>query len=234
MSHILPCADTCLTVRCRYGTELGVVYATLFPENVGNMVLDGVVDVDAWFAGNASTSIVATDAAVEAFYQTCFEAGPGSCAFYDSSPEKISANLDALYERVATEPVPAFSAAGFGLVDYNILRQAVFNAITMPVQLLPTLALGLAQLSAGNGSIVFGMGQVNPFACGLNDMDLQFNSAAAIAVICNDAQTLNMTLDGWQEYYKEAAEVSQYADIWVQNWMQCQYAKFSSRSTSSF
>lgn len=39
-----------------YGTVLGATFATMFPDKVGRMVLDGVVDSDQWFLENVSPS----------------------------------------------------------------------------------------------------------------------------------------------------------------------------------
>lgn len=39
-----------------YGTVLGATFATMFPDKVGRMLLDGVVDSDQWFLENVSSS----------------------------------------------------------------------------------------------------------------------------------------------------------------------------------
>jgi pimeloyl-ACP methyl ester carboxylesterase len=41
-----------------YGTVLGATFATMFPDKVGRMVLDGVADSDQWFLENVSRSLL--------------------------------------------------------------------------------------------------------------------------------------------------------------------------------
>ncbi|MBW3083926.1 hypothetical protein KEM60_00108 [Austwickia sp. TVS 96-490-7B] len=74
-----------------YGTFLGATYAALFPQNVGRMITDGVVDPVAWSTGYgndaATKPITARDSAGEASLETlqaifteCKKAGPKACA----------------------------------------------------------------------------------------------------------------------------------------------------------
>jgi len=194
----------------------------MFPDNVGQMVIDGVIDLDEWFAGNPAANLVDADEAVENFIQQCFDAGPSRCAFYDESPEKIAANLEAIYEQVKSEPIPAFSSIGFGLVTYKVVRTAIWNAMSDGPTAFPGLAAGLQLLSQGNGSAIFSLSPPVAFPCGLND-SLVFNSNPLFTnVACNCAPTLNMTVPEWENWFNDIAQVSSFGDIWAQNWVRCQ------------
>ncbi|KAI5114657.1 hypothetical protein M0805_002404, partial [Coniferiporia weirii] len=57
-----------------YGTVLGATFAALFPDNVGRVVIDGVVDSENYFAGLWSNNLRDTDAALLDIFQSCVEA----------------------------------------------------------------------------------------------------------------------------------------------------------------
>jgi hypothetical protein len=208
-----------------------VVYATQFPDNVGRMVLDGVVETEAYFAGNISASFLQTDEAIGVFFQSCFEAGPERCAFYDSSPEKISANLDAIYEQLKVAPMAAFDAKNYGIVDYGLLRALMRSSAYFPTSSFGPLADALALLSNGNASAVFSLGNLplvnSPCNCSGEDPTTN-GFDAFVSIWCNDAVTFNNTVEEWQEYYEEAASVSAYADVWAGTYMRCSYVLSSS------
>ncbi|KAJ4150242.1 hypothetical protein LMH87_011000 [Akanthomyces muscarius] len=59
-----------------YGTVLGNYFASLFPERVSRMVLDGVVDSYDYASGPGwSTNTQDTDKMMEIFFAGCFNAG---------------------------------------------------------------------------------------------------------------------------------------------------------------
>lgn len=95
--------------------------------------------------------ILDTDKVLQAFFDSCFDAGPSECAFYKPSPEAISRNLNKLYDITKTRPFPVFlNASSYGIVDYNFLRNSVFQSLYFPNLYFSTLANVLAELSKGN------------------------------------------------------------------------------------
>ncbi|TVY83935.1 Tripeptidyl aminopeptidase [Lachnellula suecica] len=91
-----------------YGTVIGQVFASMFPDRVGRMALDGVVDMDSWTTvGTAfnDTSLASTDDAFSVFFHYCHFAGPDQCEFYTGSTphdiflrfETLVLNLNATY-----------------------------------------------------------------------------------------------------------------------------------------
>jgi pimeloyl-ACP methyl ester carboxylesterase len=74
-----------------YGTQLGSVYANLFPRNVRALVLDGVLDPVAWTTGRSTAdrrlpfssrlgSDLGASASLGQFFALCAQAGPDVCA----------------------------------------------------------------------------------------------------------------------------------------------------------
>ena len=167
-----------------------------------------------------------TDAVLDVFFQTCFEAGPERCAFYDSSPSKISANFDALYESLKTAPLPIFvDETTYGILDYSTARQFARNALYSPYDSFPAYAGALAQLQQGNGSALYALaGTQNTFSCDCANVTNPENGIDSLtAVGCNDAIIANRTFEQWVEYYEAAANVSKLSEVLVGAAMRCSY-----------
>jgi pimeloyl-ACP methyl ester carboxylesterase len=137
-----------------YGTQLGAIYANLFPGRVRAMVLDGSID----FVGNVTghgaegTEIplntrqdiaIGTSAAFDQFLHDCAAAGPG-CAFSEGDPRtkwaalvgrRASVTVD---EHVWTYPELAVSALSnpAGYPQLAQLLQELFTTGTADVALL--------------------------------------------------------------------------------------------------
>jgi hypothetical protein len=201
----------------------------MFPDKIERMVLDGVVDSEEYFRGNITAMLLDTDKAVDTFFQSCFEAGPDLCAFYDNSPEKISANLDALYEQLKIAPMPANDGTNYGVVDYGFLRHTVRALAYTPYQAFQPLAEGLALLAQGNASLIFSLNNLplesNPCSCGTSDPNINENDAL-LTIACNDAEVQNRTLDQWEDVFNAAANVSAYAEVFSGITMRCQCVLF--------
>jgi pimeloyl-ACP methyl ester carboxylesterase len=81
-----------------YGTVLGATFASLFPERVGRMILDGVADSENYYQGAWDQNLNQADEAVESFFTYCYAAGPEKCAFYANSTQQISDRLSAIFD----------------------------------------------------------------------------------------------------------------------------------------
>jgi pimeloyl-ACP methyl ester carboxylesterase len=90
-----------------YGSFLGVTYANMFPDRVGSLVVDGVLDPIAWTTGvgtQASTLPFSTRlrsdqgamATLEEFFRLCDEAGPDGCAISGDAAGRFAALADQL------------------------------------------------------------------------------------------------------------------------------------------
>jgi len=120
--------------------------------------------------------VVDTDKVLQAFFDGCHKAGPTACAFYANSPAAIAHKLDALYQKVLVQPVPAYSPdlPLYGYVDHPTLKNAIFTTFYSPYDTFSALAEGLALLEKGNGSIVY-------------QLSVPRIAEATMAIICVDA-----------------------------------------------
>jgi pimeloyl-ACP methyl ester carboxylesterase len=86
-----------------YGTQLGAVYAVLFPENIGNMVLDGAVDFTLSTKELSLGQAKGFDLSLSRFARYCIEAAI-VCDLGDSETE-ILQNIKDLLDRLDQEPM---------------------------------------------------------------------------------------------------------------------------------
>ena len=105
-----------------YGSHLGATYANLFPQRVRAIVLDSVLDSNAWMNGIGPFSLrvgsqEATSKALRYFLETCKAAGP-KCAFSDGDPVK---EFDTLMARLREAPLSGFTYADV----VNIMRDVL-------------------------------------------------------------------------------------------------------------
>ncbi|KAK7028826.1 hypothetical protein VNI00_014839 [Paramarasmius palmivorus] len=176
-----------------YGSVLGATFATMFPDRVGRIIIDGCLDMDSYFRNDLGNQLVDSDKTMQTFFDGCNAAGPEACPFYASSPSEIEANLETIYETLRQQPIPVFTGDSYGTVTYDTLRNVVTSALDSPVDLFVPLAAGLAQLSAGNGTLI-------------HQLFTSFVTSSApvgeanIAIECSDADPLNMTSSDLRDY----------------------------------
>ncbi|CAO2653462.1 Nn.00g028730.m01.CDS01 [Neocucurbitaria sp. VM-36] len=68
-----------------YGTVLGPTFASLYPDRVGRMIIDGVIHLEDYYNGGWEASIAHSDEAARFFFKRCFEAGPELCGFHQNA-----------------------------------------------------------------------------------------------------------------------------------------------------
>ncbi|MEO6411343.1 MAG: alpha/beta hydrolase [Pedococcus sp.] len=86
-----------------YGTQLGAVYAGLFPKLVGRFVLDGVLPPDLTWEESAVGQAEGFERAAHAYAQDCVQ--QGNCPLGDSESAVMS-GMAALLKRLDANPVP--------------------------------------------------------------------------------------------------------------------------------
>jgi pimeloyl-ACP methyl ester carboxylesterase len=128
-----------------YGSELGGVWATLFPETVRAAVLDGASDPTADSQESALQQLRGFDAALDVFLSEC--AADDECAFHnDGDP---AAALDALL--VELDETPAPTEDGRPPVNRDVAINGVLHAMYSE-RYWPALAESLSDAQQGDGS----------------------------------------------------------------------------------
>ncbi|KAK7032378.1 hypothetical protein VNI00_013126 [Paramarasmius palmivorus] len=206
-----------------YGTVLGSTFAALFPDKVHRLVLDGVLDVENYYVGDRTENIADTDNTLQWFFRDCHSAGPVLCPFYQPSPEAIEQRLNRLYDSIIRAPVAVRTEVSYGLVDYERLRATLFHSLYYTFSTWATLATGLTDLEAGNGTLVYQMLETDPVECSCDPQDHLFESIedVGIAIVCNDGAVVPDTLEDGERFYEELSAASGWGSRWASNRIAC-------------
>ncbi|KAF7433706.1 hypothetical protein PC9H_005669 [Pleurotus ostreatus] len=199
-----------------YGTVLGATFASLFPDRIDRLVLDGVVDAENYFATLWSNNLLDTDKTLQTFFDGCFEGGPDLCPFYESSPQAISRKLDDLTRRIFLRPVPVQTNISYGLVDYERLRITIFSSLYSPYADFPRLAQGLADLMHGNGTVLYQILEQPVFDCACGTpAPLTSIADGGTAIRCTDGAEVRDTVDELEPFVQGLLRDSQWGEVWA-------------------
>ncbi|NEB05700.1 alpha/beta hydrolase [Streptomyces sp. SID13726] len=133
-----------------YGTQLGGVYAHLFPKNVGRLVLDAVVDPTADAVGHAKNQALGFQRALDNYLKSTGQ-----------DPAQGTRKIVKLLDRIDADPLPA--AAG-----RKLTQSLAVTGIILPLyskSSWPTLTSALEAAEQGDGSELLAL------ADGYNDRD---------------------------------------------------------------
>ncbi|KAJ7598664.1 hypothetical protein C8J56DRAFT_1000238 [Mycena floridula] len=200
-----------------YGSVLGATFASLFPDRIERLVIDGVVNTEHYYADDQKSGLTDTQTTMQTFFDDCFAAGPSLCGYHASSPAQIAENLEALYDKIRLGPLPVNNGSMYGLVDYSLLRAVIFRSLYKPYTTFMTLAAALRDLETGDGTALYKMGYQDPFECSCNSegaVDHIQRPETTTTVICNDALNSNYTFEESLEVVQENMEFSPWFDLW--------------------
>jgi pimeloyl-ACP methyl ester carboxylesterase len=132
-----------------YGTYLGTVYAELFPEKVGKMVLDGAVDPLVDDLDALATQMAGFDSALKAYITDCIANDP-SCPFSGTPDDGMAAVRDLLGTidgagMTSSDGRTLDSATAGTGIAYNLYSQSAW----------PDLTALFNDLYAGDGQSTF-------------------------------------------------------------------------------
>lgn len=177
-----------------YGTYLGMTFARMFPDRVGRMVLDGVVDADYYEKEFWSESLLDADKAWDKFFEYCLQA-KGKCAFWREGDE----GADALRRRYE-ETLEALESGERGPVTFthpeffypvvlrrNLVRLLVFGSLKSPVLVYPVLAEILNVLHKGSYGYLSAMfGDLQALCLMPAGLPFSIRHDAQRAIMCGD------------------------------------------------
>lgn len=134
-----------------YGTFLGAMYADLFPERVGRVVLDGVLpsslDVDEITLGQAK----AFDVALTRFVAYCIE--QEECPL----PRDVEAGVARIQQLLADLDAQPLPGMGDRLLTEALATSALVNSMYVPPTDWDMLSYGLLAAFEGDGSVLMEM-----------------------------------------------------------------------------
>ncbi|MGW4024466.1 alpha/beta hydrolase [Streptomyces sp. NPDC005009] len=166
-----------------YGTELGGVYAHLFPEHVGRAVLDGVVDPTRNTMEEALGQAAGFQLAFEHFAAWCAEQG---CTLGDG----VEAIVDAAVELEADLDDAPLTASDGSDLDGDEFVGAITGALYRQ-EYWPALLVGLEAVATGNGDVMLdlaeALGQRDSGGDPGGDGDESNENDAFRAITCDDS-----------------------------------------------
>ncbi|MGR6972564.1 alpha/beta hydrolase [Streptomyces cynarae] len=131
-----------------YGTELGGVYAHLFPKSVGRAVLDGVVDPTQDPAQSALGQAKGFQLALDNYARDCTSKSTG-CPV-GRTPQDVENRIVALLKRLDAKPIP-------GIFPRRLTQTAATNGIAQALyskDFWGYLTEGLQRAYAGDGEVL--------------------------------------------------------------------------------
>ncbi len=128
-----------------YGSELGGVWATLFPATVRAAVFDGATDPTASTLERTKNQWIGFETALDTFLSQC--SADSDCAFHNDGDAEGA--FDALMAQLDTSPLP--SADGRAPVSRDVARTAVVQSMYSD-RYWPALERALEDAAAGDGA----------------------------------------------------------------------------------
>lgn len=197
-----------------YGTELGGVYAHLYPKTVGRAVLDAVVDPTQEPEEGSLAQAKGFQLALDNFLEDCAEKG-SSCPVGDD-PEEGKRKIEQLLDRLDKEPLSTNSGRELTqTLAMNGILQALYSK-----DLWPVLRQALQEAeSYDSGSLLLVLSDA---LTGRDEQGRYNNSQAAhSAVVCADTDrryTVNDVEDALPEF-REASPV--FGELLAWGLLQC-------------
>ncbi|KAK7743733.1 hypothetical protein SLS62_010464 [Diatrype stigma] len=206
-----------------YGTFFGQTFASMFPNKVGNMVLDGVVSPEGFLTNYTSSSINHLDGIIASFFIYCHEAGLSECPYYiGSTPRDIYERFNRSFTQL--DPRKAVAEGWSNATDIEaallILKIGLLSVADMPLSyfnVLPDVLLDLESAIStqnistwvGQAMAVFGTSYDNP--------------EWTLGVLCSDQDNrwYNKTLDDLRPQLVELESQSITGEVWSKSMLGC-------------
>ncbi|MEU4495096.1 alpha/beta hydrolase [Streptomyces sp. NPDC023998] len=135
-----------------YGTELGGVYAHLYPSNVGRAVFDAVVDPTKNSEQGALGQTKGFQLALTNFAQDCVNRGD-KCLLPGSTPQEIQNWIIALLQQLDKKPIPG---SGDRMLTQSLATGGIAQALYSK-EYWKYLEQGLDEADGGNGALLLAL-----------------------------------------------------------------------------
>ncbi|OCH85906.1 hypothetical protein OBBRIDRAFT_797713 [Obba rivulosa] len=169
-----------------YGSVLGQYLVNMFPDRVGRVVIDGIVDAVLWsnepYYKWYAEWLSSSRETYNLFATECSKAGYEICALARDESEGFSgilARIEDFIARLYQKPLSVPDAAQPGILTAGMLRRYILEGLEAPLS-WPTLAEHLSSAIQGNGTAILSALQTIPsYFYDLYDLSRS-------AVSCND------------------------------------------------
>ncbi|KAI1084143.1 TAP-like protein-domain-containing protein [Whalleya microplaca] len=206
-----------------YGTFLGQTFASMFPDRVGNVVLDGVVDPEGYVTDYTTNSVNHLDGIIASFFIYCHAAGLSGCPYYTGSTPKD------IYERfnqsfVQLDPRKAEAESWSNATDLEaallILKIGLLSTADTPLlyfNILPKVLLDLE-----SAILTQNISQWVDQATAIFEVADDYPEWT-LGVLCSDQGNAwyNKTLQDFQPQLDHLENQSIIGEIWIRPMLMC-------------
>ncbi|KAK3332767.1 TAP-like protein-domain-containing protein [Cercophora scortea] len=209
-----------------YGTFLGATFAAMFPDRVGQMILDGVVDAEYYASPTWRESLLDADKVLGLFFEYCADA-EAQCLFYrdGDTAKDLAGRYHSLITSLESNPVSFIHPEHFYpvVIQARFIKRLVLGVLYSPMQLFPVLAWFLDHLYEGRYTEFGLLYQDLQVQCLLpgSPMDLSLNDAQRAIMCADKVQPNNQTLADISKDLQAMSGISQFADVWMEIMLQC-------------
>lgn len=135
-----------------YGSFLGQTFASMFPDRVGRVVLDGVLDAEDYVTGSFLSYLTDADEVFSTFFLYCHLAGPSKCSFYTgNTSHDIFLRFESMLSRLNSTYALEQGWQNATQMD-SFLRQlrwnVIFENVYEPISYFPLFATWFSALDA--------------------------------------------------------------------------------------
>lgn len=214
-----------------YGTYLGATFASMFPDQVGRLILDGVVNVHDYNHALGQGSLHDTEKDMSSFYTFCLLSGPEICPLTTptSSARDIEKRVQKIVDSLYHRPLVLNSPSGPEILTYTDLKGIIFSSLYTPAVVFPVVAKILAAVENGGGDILDqiagGFRPAHIYSCSINgsSFPLFFYEEVQLAILCGDGiDQTSLDMDTFAEYWQLLHDISPSAgDLWAIHQMKC-------------
>lgn len=215
-----------------YGTFLGSTFASMYPDRVGRVVLDGVVSSWDYNHSLGNGSLTDNQKAFKSFYTYCVSAGPDLCplATASSTAADVEDRVQRIVKSLYHNPLSLNVSIGPEILTYSDVKALLFSGTYAPQGSWPQIAELLSEIEVGHGEIIDMISSsfhfTHVYSCSANGSDSPANYANYVptfAVLCSDGDDqTNVNIDEFAEYWELLESLSPTAGaIWSMLKMRC-------------
>ncbi|KAI1428171.1 TAP-like protein-domain-containing protein [Xylaria sp. FL1777] len=210
-----------------YGTFLGQVFASMFPDRVGNMVLDAVLSLDLPLGENLTDITSPADGVIASFFIYCYEIGSSQCSFYSgSSPVDMFNRFNESFVKLDPQRAKAENWANATDLEAALLtlKTTFYDSVASPILAFSSLsdalvaleqAIAIQDVAAWTEQVVALIGDPNPAG--------DANAELRLGTLCTDQgnKWYNKTLEDLLPAIEHLKEVSIIGEIVVKSMLGC-------------
>ena len=193
-----------------YGTIVGQTFATMYPERVGRVAIDGVVNITDYYAGDWRTELIDTENVNGNFSMECEIAGPEVCPFArltNGTNEKLTDGLERTLANLHNSPVSGLHGKDLVYISDFLFKSLLHNGWYDGFTGYPRAAEML--WNAVTQNISFFHVKPNRGVCENAPGAWIDGISAQSSIVCADADSkINETAEEFYEYVKDLHDQS--------------------------